>query len=89
VPCFPVQTPAEVVASPHYRARGAFVDQQHPVAGTVTQPGPFVRLSRTPWRLRRPAPLLGEHNEEVLCGLLGFSGAELPELAGLAPPAAV
>ena len=69
IPCFPVQTMAEVVASPQYRARGTLVRQEHPVAGTVTQPGPMLRFSLTPWRLRRPAPLLGQHNEEVFAAL--------------------
>jgi len=66
IPCFPVQTMDEVTGSPQYRARGAIVEQQHPLAGTILQPGPTVRLSGTPWRLRRPAPLLGQHNDEVL-----------------------
>ena len=66
VPCFPVLSMAEVVDSAHYRARGFFVEQSHPVAGNVTQPGPPMRFSRTPWQLRRPAPTLGQHNIEVL-----------------------
>jgi crotonobetainyl-CoA:carnitine CoA-transferase CaiB-like acyl-CoA transferase len=65
VPCFPVQPIADVVASPQYRARNTLVDQKHPIAGSITQPGPTVRYSETPWRMRRPAPLLGQHNEEV------------------------
>ncbi|MHB8573784.1 MAG: CaiB/BaiF CoA transferase family protein, partial [Dehalococcoidia bacterium] len=65
IPCFPVQSTAEVVASPHYHARGTIVEQHHPLAGTIAQPGPSVRYSATPWQLRRPAPLLGQHNEEV------------------------
>jgi crotonobetainyl-CoA:carnitine CoA-transferase CaiB-like acyl-CoA transferase len=65
IPCFPVNAIDEVVHSPQYRARAFFVVQDHPVAGAVTQPGPAIRFSATPWRLRRPAPLLGEHNDEV------------------------
>ena len=60
VPCFPVQTVDEIVASEHYAARGFFVDQEHPVAGVVKQPGPAVRLFRTPWSLRSPAPTLAK-----------------------------
>ncbi len=66
VPCFPVLSTAEVLDSPHYRARGFFVDQEHPVAGKVTQPGAPIRLSRTPWQITRPAPTLGQHNDEIL-----------------------
>ena len=65
VPCFPVQTIDEIVASEHYGARGFFVEQEHPVAGAVKQPGPPVRLFGTPWGLRSPAPTLGQHNSEV------------------------
>jgi crotonobetainyl-CoA:carnitine CoA-transferase CaiB-like acyl-CoA transferase len=66
VPCFPVNTVDDVLRSPQLNARGFFVTQEHPEAGTITQPGPAIRLSQTPWCLRRPAPLLGQHNEEVL-----------------------
>jgi crotonobetainyl-CoA:carnitine CoA-transferase CaiB-like acyl-CoA transferase len=65
IPCFPLNTVADLVRSPHYQAREFFVVQQHPIAGDVTQPGPAVRYSATPWQLRRPAPLLGQHNDEV------------------------
>ena len=65
IPCFPVQTVDEVVASEHYASRGFFVEQDHPIAGTVRQPGPAVRFSKTPWALRSPAPTLGQHNHAV------------------------
>lgn len=73
IPCFPVNRIEEVVSSPQYNARGFFVEQDHPVAGKIKQPGPAIRFSATPWQLRRPAPLLGQHNQEVLCDLLGYS----------------
>ncbi len=62
VPCFPVQTVDELVSSGHYRERGFFVDQHHPVAGVVKHPGPSVRLFNTPWSLRSHAPLLGKRD---------------------------
>ena len=65
VPCFPVQTVDEIVASEHYGARGFFVDQDHPVAGVLRQPGPPVRLFTTPWSLRFPAPSLNNQGAEV------------------------
>lgn len=82
IPCFPVNTIEDVVNSPQYRARGFFVVQEHPVAGTITQPGSPIRFSGTPWALRRPAPLLGQHNEEVLGDLLR-ANHESTDLAGL------
>ena len=66
VPCFPVQTVDEIVASNHYDARGFFVEQNHPVAGVMKQPGPPVRLFNTPWNLRIVAPTLGQHNTDFV-----------------------
>ena len=68
VPCFPVQTVDEIVVSEHYAARGFFVDQDHPVAGVVKQPGPAVRLFGTPWSLRSPAPNLGKPGSKTSDG---------------------
>jgi crotonobetainyl-CoA:carnitine CoA-transferase CaiB-like acyl-CoA transferase len=36
-------------------------------------PGAPFKLIKTPYQLRRAAPLLGEHNEEIYCGELGYS----------------
>ncbi|MAF53367.1 MAG: hypothetical protein CL694_10215 [Chloroflexi bacterium] len=68
VPCFPVLNMAEILDSPHYKSREFFVEQNHPVAGAVKQPGPPFRMSRSPWQIRRPAPALGQHNDEILGG---------------------
>ena len=65
VPCFPVYTVGEVIGSRQYVERGFFARQHHPVAGEIIQPGPPVRMSGSAWTLERPAPLLGQHNEEV------------------------
>lgn len=66
VPCFPVLTVGEMTQAPQFVARGVIVEQEHPVAGTIRQPGAPVRLSATPWAIRRPAPTLGQHNAELL-----------------------
>jgi len=71
IPFSPIQDMREVVECPHLAERGYFVRIQHPEAGEILCPGPPYRLSETPWELRRRAPLLGEHNEEIFCGLLG------------------
>ncbi len=65
VPCFPVYSPAEIAGNPQYRARRFFVEHDHPAAGEVKMPGAPYKLSRTPWRIRRGAPRLGEHNRTV------------------------
>jgi alpha-methylacyl-CoA racemase len=63
--CFaPVLTPSEVRSHPQHVARESWVD----VAG-VAQPAPAPRFSRTPGRVRRPAPRPGEHSGEILAEL--------------------
>ncbi|MDP2951754.1 MAG: CoA transferase, partial [Chloroflexota bacterium] len=80
VPSLPINTIADVVNSPHLAARGFFVDIDHPEAGTARYPGPPHKFSSIPWRIERPAPLLGQHNEEVYSGRLGYSKQELVKL---------
>lgn len=77
VPSFPVNTPSEVVASEHLRARHYFVEVDHPHTGRIKYPGLLSRFSESPMTVRRPAPALGQDNEAVLCGRLGFSKEEL------------
>jgi len=66
VPIAPVSTMGDLWASKHLNARGFFVSFQHPRAGVLRAPGAPYVFSRTPWELRRPAPLLGQHTDEVL-----------------------
>jgi len=80
IPAAPVYSPKEMMESRHLRERNFFVEIPHPQAGTLTYPGAPYRFSRTPWRMERPAPLLGEHNEEIYCGRLGYSREELVKL---------
>ena len=75
-----VHSPAEVLASEQYGARGYFADIEHPEVGNATYPGaPFI-MSETPWQASSPAPLLGEHNREILCDRLGLSLDDLNTL---------
>ncbi|MBM4414945.1 MAG: CoA transferase [Chloroflexi bacterium] len=66
LPCFPVYSPAELLASEQLRSRNYFEQIDHPEAGHFIQPGWPVSLSRTPMRSERSAPRLGEHTDEVL-----------------------
>ncbi len=77
VPCKAVNTVRESINSELLEARGHFVDVYHKVAGKITCPGAPYKLSKTPWCVERPAPLLGEHNEEVYCGRLGYTIKDL------------
>ena len=66
LPFAPVSQIGDLLKSPHLKARGFFATVRHPVAGEVVMPGRPYNLPATPWALRRPAPTLGEHNEELL-----------------------
>jgi len=68
---------ARLVQNPHLHQRRFFVTQTHPVAGALTYPGAPFQMSQTPWQWRCPAPLLGQHNVDVYCGMLGHTPAEL------------
>ncbi|MBV8451427.1 MAG: CoA transferase, partial [Deltaproteobacteria bacterium] len=81
VPSFPVNSPAEVANNAQYAARGYCVDCAHPAAGRIRMPGAPIRFSHTPWRLRRPAPCLGEHNAEILGRRLALEPAEIEQIA--------
>ncbi len=62
----PIHDYAEVFADPHTQAREMEVSVEHPEEGTVRGLGIPVKLSDTPGSVRRPAPLLGQHTDEVL-----------------------
>ncbi len=65
-----VSTPQDILDSPQLAARDWFTDLEDPGRGvTLHYPGPQWQLHGTPWSLRRPAPLLGEHNNELFTEL--------------------
>ena len=80
IPCAPVLKALEVLKNPQLRARRFFETVHHPEAGTHQMAGMPWRLSRTPGRLRLPAPCLGEHSRRVLTEYLGLQEAELADL---------
>ena len=62
-----VQSPTQVVESPHLDARGYFVELEHSEVGTLKYPGcGFMLDGANPMQTTRAAPRLGEHNEEIL-----------------------
>lgn len=80
VPFAPVYTVAEEVNQPHLNERGVFVEVEHPAGGKLKFPGRPFLMSDTPWRMQRPAPMLGEHNEQIYCDRLKYSRDELVAL---------
>ena len=79
VPAGPIYDMAQVYDDPQVQARQMIVEMEHPVAGRVKNIGIPVKLSGTPGGVRRPAPTLGQHTDEVLAGL-GYSEAEVARL---------
>ena len=80
VPMGAINTLDQVVAHPQVRARDAIVEYTHPIAGTIETVAPPVRLSETPGSIRLPAPLLGEHTDEVLRERLALDDEEIARL---------
>jgi benzylsuccinate CoA-transferase BbsF subunit len=80
VPAGPSLHVGERYFNPHFAAREFHVDLDHPVTGTDIVGGVAWKLSRTPGRLRRHAPLFGQDNDYVLRDLLSLSDAEIAML---------
>lgn len=80
LPCSPVRTVKELVNDEQLATRDFFVEIDHPETGKLKYPGAPYKLSATPWVVRRPAPLLGEHNEQVYCQMLGYTRQDLVKM---------
>ncbi|MEK7682268.1 MAG: CoA transferase [Chloroflexota bacterium] len=80
VPCAPVSQPRDLLSSRHLKERGFFIEVDHPRTGKVAYPGAPAALSEGGWSIRRPAPLLGQHNEDILVGRLGYARDDLLKL---------
>ena len=77
IPSGPINTIPDVFNHPQAVERGFKVEVEHPTAGPVSLPGFPYKISQTPAKLHRPPPLLGEHTEEVLIELLGYSAEKV------------
>ena len=75
VPAGPISDYAEVFASDHVKAREMKMTVDHPIEGAIPNIGFPVKLTGTPQQIRRPPPLLGEHNDEIFAEL-GLSDSE-------------
>ena len=76
----PINTAGEFIEMEQTKARGLFVDMEHPVIGKYKQFGVVPRLMETPGAIHRAAPLLGEHNKEIFIGDLGMNNDDLVAL---------
>jgi crotonobetainyl-CoA:carnitine CoA-transferase CaiB-like acyl-CoA transferase len=80
VPAQPVLTTREVADDPELAARGLWVQLPHPEAEGATHVGIPWQLHGTPVRVRRSAPTLGQHTDEILRDVLGLSEAQVAAL---------
>lgn len=77
VPAGAVLDSADLIVDPSLRATGILTEVNHPVRGPVVLPGWPVRMSDSPTPALRCPPLLGEHTDQVLAGVIGLSADEL------------
>ena len=76
----PVNTVPQVAGDPHTLAREMITQVKHTQAGMLRVVNSPIKLSRTPVKLERASPVLGEHTEEVFMNLLGLSKADIAKL---------
>jgi crotonobetainyl-CoA:carnitine CoA-transferase CaiB-like acyl-CoA transferase len=80
IPVGAVQDLDEAQTSPQAVAREMFVKVDHPILGEIIEPGFPIKFSDTKGDVTKPAPLLGEHTEDVLKNVLGLSDEEIMSL---------
>ncbi len=80
---YPCNTTEDLMRDPQLQARGFWSEIEHPDLGAaLSYPRPCVAFSESACDIRRPAPRIGEHNEDVYSKELGLSGEELVRLRG-------
>lgn len=80
IPSGPVLGLDEVVMHPHTINRNMIVEIEHPDIGRFKVTGSPLKMSETPAKVSNPAPDLGQHTEEILCALLGYTKEEVGKL---------
>ena len=88
IPCGPILSMKELSEDPSLRATGTVVEVDHPERGKYLSVGNPIKLSDSPTEVTR-SPLLGEHTDEILRQVLGFSDSKVAEIhasGALDPP---
>jgi CoA:oxalate CoA-transferase len=82
LPVGSVQNAKEIFECRHVAARKMLIEVEDPVLGPIKLVGPALKMSESPEAIANPAPLLGQHTQEVLTGVLGYSPQRIQELKG-------
>lgn len=80
IPCGPINNLEQVFSDPQVLARQMLQSINHPTIGSLKQTGIPIKMNSTPGSIRRHPPLLGEHTDQVLSELLGYSPERIREL---------
>jgi len=80
VPNGPINYVDKVLENEQVIARNMIVELEHPVAGKLKVPGIAIKLSETPGKILKPAPLLGQHNQELLKEFFDYTDEEIAKL---------
>ena len=80
VPCGPINDMAQTFSHPQVKHRGMKLEMQHPSSGAIPLVASPMRFTEHPIAYNRPPPVLGEHTDEVLSGLLDLGAAEIAAL---------
>lgn len=79
IPCAPINSVDKILDDPQIKQRQMIVEVEHPVAGKLKMPGVPVKLSRAQCDEFSPAPLLGQHTQELLQEMFGWDAATIQE----------
>jgi crotonobetainyl-CoA:carnitine CoA-transferase CaiB-like acyl-CoA transferase len=80
IPCGLIKNVAEVCTDPQVVARDMVAQLNHPTAGPINVNGIPIKLSATPGEVKEAPPLLGQHTDEILSEILGYTPEQIAEL---------
>jgi len=80
IPCGPINNFEQVFSMPTVKEHEMLVKMNHPTIGELPLVGSPLKMSDTPVEYRLPPPLMGEHTEDVIMDLLGYSSEQITEL---------
>ena len=80
-PCGPINNLEQVFAMPHVKEREMLVQMEHPTIGALPLVGSPIKMGETPVEYRLPPPLMGQHTNQILREVLGYSDEKIKALA--------